>query len=76
LKVYEENGLPYQVGDVVRYCLNNWLLMYPDNEIPLDSDYTWTTDDTGLTWKGNCDSAFKTALGTAALTLSLLYVNY
>lgn len=60
LKVYKDNALPNKQGDVARYCLNNWILMYPDGKVPYENDFTWTSLSTGLTWKGYC-------VGSAAL---------
>ena len=55
LDTYKQYNLPSQVGDVKHLCINNWVLMYPNAEIP--SGFTYYNETTGLTWKGHCDSA-------------------
>ncbi len=45
--------------------------MYPDNKVSAENDYTWTNEETGLTWKGNCDGAYKTAAGAFAVVSAL-----
>lgn len=49
--------------------------MYPNNEIPEDSDYTWTNTETGLTWKGYCDGAYRTAAAGLAVASALVFSN-
>ena len=50
--------------------------MYPNNEIPEDSDYTWTNQETGLTWKGHCDGAYKSAVAVFTVASAWVITNF
>ena len=46
--------------------------MYPENTIPVaEANYTWTDSLTGLTWRGECNSASTVAWGALALATTL-----
>ena len=73
LTSYAENGMPSKEGETIHYCLNNWMLMYPNAKIP--SDFTWTQEHTGLTWKGHCNTAQALKWGAVAFASAAYMLN-
>ena len=65
-------GLPYQVGDSTRICMNNWHKIYgigQNDAIPDDHTYT---DPLGVQWRSYCDTASRLIKTASALSLAVL----
>ena len=70
---YELLEWPTAAGESINLCVNGWLAMYPGGEIPDGFEYM---DESGSTWKGNCDAAVKTVASVAAAVATLVYASY
>ena len=74
LRTFSEAGLASAVGEVSRFCMNEWSKQYPDGVIP--PDFTYTDKDTEITVKAHCDWATWIRASALGGLLGLLLVSY